>query len=45
MLELYEDDIGDFDYFLLLFDLFVDCVVDVKVWIKMLEEERMELLF
>ena len=43
-LELHEDDTGDFDYFSLLSDLFVDCVADVKERIKMLEEERAELL-
>ena len=41
---MHEDDSGDFDYFSLLSDLFVDCVADVKARIKMLEEERTELL-
>lgn len=43
-LELREDDTGDFDYFSSMSDLFVDCVADVKARIKMLEEERVELL-
>ena len=43
-LELHEDDTRDFNYFSSLSDLFVECVVDVKARIKMLEEERMELL-
>ena len=43
-LELHEDDTGDFDYFSSLSDLFADCVADVKARIKMLEEERAELL-
>ena len=43
-LELHEDDTGDFDYFSSLSDLFVDCVADVKARIKMLEEERVDLL-
>ena len=44
MLELREDDTGDFNYFSSMSDLFVDCVADVKARIKMLEEERVELL-
>ena len=43
-LELCEDDTGDFHYFSSMSDLFVDCVTDVKARIKMLEEERVELL-
>ena len=44
MVELHEDDTGDFYYFSSLSDLFVNCVTDVKTRIKMLKEERVELL-
>lgn len=44
MLELNEDDTGNFDCFSLLSNPFVECVTDVKAHIKMLEEGRMELL-
>ena len=43
-LELNEDDTGDFDCLSSLSNLFIECVADVKARIKMLEEERMELL-
>lgn len=43
--ELRQDVTGDFDYFSLMSDLFVDCVANVKARIKMLEEARTELLY
>lgn len=43
-LDLNEDDTGDFDCLSSLSNLFIECVADVKARIKMLEEERMELL-
>ena len=44
ILKLHEDDTGDFYYFSSLSDLFVNSVADVKTRIRMLKEERAELL-